>query len=66
VEPLHQVHDALLGQFLKTDTEWAKGKIRSWFDNTLIIANQPIKIPFEGHYGPSWGEQGKKQGGGDI
>jgi uracil-DNA glycosylase family 4 len=57
IEPLHQVHDALCGQFLKTDTAWAVARIKSYFDNTLTIAGQQIKIPFEGHYGPSWGEQ---------
>jgi hypothetical protein len=55
IEPLHQVHDALIGQFRKEDTTWAIAKIKSWFDNTLNIAGQRIKIPFEGHYGESWG-----------
>ena len=55
IEPLHQVHDALIGQFKKTDTPWAVNKIKSYFDNTLIIAGMPIIIPFEGNYGPSWG-----------
>ncbi len=55
IEPLHQVHDALCGQFRKTDTAWATGKIRGYFDNPLIIAGQKITIPFEGGYGPSWG-----------
>jgi len=56
-EPLHQVHDALCGQFPKTHTDWSVGKIKSWFNNPLVIAGQRIVIPFEGHYGPSWGEQ---------
>jgi hypothetical protein len=55
IEPLHQVHDALIGQFKKTDTAWAVGKIQSYFNNTLVIANQQITIPFDGEYGPSWG-----------
>lgn len=55
VEPLHQVHDALIGQFRKTDTEWAVGKIKSWFNNRLIIAGTEITIPFDGKYGLSWG-----------
>jgi uracil-DNA glycosylase family 4 len=54
VEPLHQVHDALLGQFKRTDTTWAIGKIRQWFDNQLVIAGQPITIPYEGNYGTNW------------
>lgn len=57
IEPLHQVHDALLGQFKKEDTSWATGKIKQYFNNTLIIAGQPIVIPYEGNCGPSWGEQ---------
>jgi len=55
VEPLHQVHDALIGQFRKSDTTWAVGKIREWFNNQLNIAGQRITIPFEGAYGESWG-----------
>ena len=56
IEPLHQVHDALLGQFKIEDTAWAVGKIKQWFDNPIIIAGQKITIPFEGNYGPSWGQ----------
>jgi len=61
IEPLHQVHDALCGQFRKEDTSWASGKIKSYFDNPLIIAGQQITIPYEGGYGRSWGqlEEGK-------
>lgn len=61
IEPLHQVHDALIGQFRKADTAWAVAKIKSYFDNTLVIAGQSIVIPFEGTYGRSWGskEEGK-------
>lgn len=55
IEPLHQVHDALLGQFKTTDTTWAVGKIKSYFANPLTIAGQKITIPFDGGYGPSWG-----------
>lgn len=66
VEPLHQVHDALIGQFRKEDTDWAVAKIRAWFDNPLQIANATVTIPFEGAYGPSWGELGTKYGGGEI
>ncbi len=55
IEPLHQVHDALCGQFRKTDTSWASGKIKSYFNNPLTIAGQQITIPYEGGYGGSWG-----------
>lgn len=55
VEPLHTVHDALCGQFHKSHTPWAADKIKSWFNNPLIIAGQEITIPYEGGYGTSWG-----------
>jgi uracil-DNA glycosylase len=66
IQPLHQVHDALIGQFRKDETAWACNKIRGYFNNKLVIAGQEIVIPFEGAYGPSWGEQGPKKGGGNI
>ena len=66
IEPLHQVHDALIGQFRIEDTDWAIARIRSYFDNPLTIANTKLVIPFEGSYGPSWGEMGTKYGGGNI
>jgi hypothetical protein len=56
VEPLHQVHDALCGQFKVEDTSWAVNKIKSWFANPLRIAGLDITIPFDGGYGPSWGQ----------
>lgn len=55
IEPLHQVHDALCGQFLKADTAWAADAIKRYFDNPLDIAGQKITIPYEGAYGDSWG-----------
>lgn len=66
IPPTHQVHDALLGQIPKDRVDWAVGKIQSWFQNELTIANTRVIIPFEGAYGPSWGEQGTKYGGGVI
>lgn len=66
IEPLHQVHDALIGQFPIEHTAWSVGKIKSYFANTLTIANTQLIIPFEGAYGPSWGELGSKHGGGTI
>lgn len=65
-EPLHHVHDALCGQFRKSDTEWAVERIPTYFRNELIIADHRITIPFEGAYGPSWGELGAHYGGGEI
>ena len=55
IEPLHQVHDALIGQFPITDTTWAAPRIKSYFANELLIAGQKITIPYEGGYGHSWG-----------
>jgi len=55
IQPLHQVHDALLGQFKKEDAAWAVSKIKTYFNNTLKIAGKDIVIPFEGAYGDSWG-----------
>jgi hypothetical protein len=55
VQPLHTVHDALIGQFRKEDVSFATAKIRHWFNNSLEIAGQKIVIPFEGAYGESWG-----------
>lgn len=56
IEPLHTVHDSLVGQFRKEDTEWAVGKIKSYFANPINIAGQQVTIPFEGSYGKSWGD----------
>lgn len=55
IEPLHTVHDSLLGQFKKSETEWALPKIKEYFNNELQIANVKVVIPYEGHYGISWG-----------
>lgn len=56
IEPLHQVHDALCGQFPTHLAGWAGGKLRTYFDNPLEIAHQTITIPYDGGYGPSWGQ----------
>lgn len=56
IEPLHQVHDALCGQFPKFLKDWAIQRIKSYFDNALTIAGREITIPFEMGIGPSWGE----------
>ncbi len=54
VEPIHQVHDELVMQWKIEDTEFAKTKIKSWFNNTMTVANQKIMIPFDGAYGTAW------------
>lgn len=56
IEPLHQVHDALCGQWPTTCRDWARHKIQTYFNNTLTIAGTDLVIPFEGRYGRSWGE----------
>lgn len=55
IEPLHHVHDALIAQVSTDRLEWAKERIRSYFDNPLTIAEQSITIPFDGRLGPDWG-----------
>lgn len=57
IEPLHQVHDALCGQWPRTCRDWARAKVRSYFQNELTIAGTKLIIPFDGAFGPSWGEQ---------
>ncbi len=59
IQPLHHVHDAVCGQFPIDREEWSVGKIRSYFDNPLIIGGQEVNIPYEGEYGRSWGEMDK-------
>jgi hypothetical protein len=53
-EPLHTVHDSLLEQHRAEENDWAKAKLRQWFDNVVVIAGQPIVIPFEGAAGRDW------------
>ena len=56
IEPLHQVHDSIIGQFPKDKLQWAKDKLRSYFNNPLTIANQELIIPYEGEIGLYWGD----------
>jgi len=63
IEPLHQVHDALIGQFRIDDTSWAVDKIKSYFNNPINIAGQTIVIPFEGAYGTNWALDDKSKVG---
>lgn len=59
IKPLHQVHDALIGQFPIDKTEWARQKLHIYFNNQITIAGTPITIPFDGSYGTSWGNLDK-------
>ena len=54
VSPLHQVHDALCGQWLKADREQAIPIVRECFSNNITIAEHSFIIPFEGQWGPNW------------
>lgn len=54
IKPLHQVHDELLMQASITDTDFAKRKIKEWFDNKIVVAGQTINIPYSGSYGTAW------------
>lgn len=56
VEPLHQVHDALCVQWPKFLRDWARRKMKEWFNNPLKIAGIDLVIPFDGTFGPSWYE----------
>lgn len=57
IQPLHQVHDALIGQFPKHQTDWAVKKLTSYFNIPITIAGTTLTIPFEGAYGPNWKDQ---------
>jgi hypothetical protein len=66
IELLHQVHDALCGQYPTELDSWARPKIREYFQNSMTIAGTDLIIPFEGATGPSWKELGPKYGGNVI
>lgn len=63
IEPLHQVHDALCGQFSIKDTPWATNQIKSWFNNPITIAGITLTIPFDGQYGTNWALDDKSKVG---
>ena len=55
IEPLHTVHDSLVTQWRKEDREFARRKLREWFDNPLTIAGVTVTIPVDSEVGPDWG-----------
>ena len=55
IEPLHQVHDAIVAQWPSDRRTWALAKLNSYFQNEIVIDGVPITIPFEGHWGTDWG-----------
>jgi len=54
IEPLLLIHDAIAGQFKRKHADWAVNKIKTYFQNDLIVHGIKIRIPFEGKYGSSW------------
>lgn len=56
IQPLHQVHDAMCVQFLRSDLEFALSRLPTYFQNEITIASEQVTIPFEGEYGPNWAE----------
>jgi hypothetical protein len=62
IQPLHQVHDAINGQFPKTLVESSVSIIRECFDFPISIGQVSLKIPFEGFFGDSWGDCDENHG----
>lgn len=56
IEPLHTVHDSLNVQFRKADLQFAQDRIPHYFNNPITIGEKTFSIPYDGNYGPSWGE----------
>lgn len=56
IQPLLQVHDAVCGQYLQSNREWAHQKIRHYFNNEIEIAGTKLVIPYEANYGQNWEE----------
>jgi hypothetical protein len=54
IQPLHQMHDAVIGQFRFDDLDFARRKIPQYFNNPLVIAGTTLVIPYGGGYGLSW------------
>lgn len=54
IEPLHQIHDALLTQSRLVHHDFAKSKIPEWFDNPITIGKIEVRIPAESKSGSDW------------
>lgn len=54
IEPLLQIHDAIAGQYKQRDREWAHGRLKSYFENPMMIHSTSITIPADGNYGTDW------------
>jgi hypothetical protein len=55
IEPLHQIHDAIAGQWPVEMRDWAVRRVRTYFANEINIDGYKLIIPFEGHWGSDWG-----------
>ena len=55
IEPLHQIHDAIAGQWPTEVRDWAVRRVRTYFANEIDIDGYKLTIPFEGHWGTDWG-----------
>lgn len=60
VWPCHHVHDALITQWHQRHRDFAREKMPQWFNNPIMIAGIKITIPYDGKFGPSWGELSEK------
>lgn len=56
IKPSLMFYDALVGEFPISKLDFAVAKLREWFDNEIKIGGIPVKITYEGHYGPAWGD----------
>lgn len=56
IEPLLQIHDALAGQFPARLRDFARERIKSYFDNPITIHGVTLTIPVDIKVGRSWGD----------
>tara|TARA_R110000803_G_scaffold136034_1_gene202984 strand:+ start:10591 stop:13020 length:2430 start_codon:yes stop_codon:yes gene_type:complete len=56
IQPLHQVHDAVCGQWPIEHTDWAIKRMQHYADFKITIGSRSLSIPAEGFYGKSWGD----------
>lgn len=56
IEPLLQIHDALAGQFPRRLRDFARERIRAYFNNPLRINGIEVVIPADIRVGKSWGD----------
>ena len=59
-EPLLQIHDALAGQNHSAIRQWAHSKLRSYFNNELVIHGIRVSIPADGGWGTNWQDTKRK------